>query len=125
MADIYKDNSPLSAAKTADYQVLPSDIGKVLTNSGASGAVVLTLPVLADVWQGWNVEVFIVADQTVTVTAPSGKLVVFNNAAATSIAFSTATEKIGAGVKVFYDAGVGKYLAFVSLAAETQTPTIA
>ncbi len=124
MADIYKDNSPLSAAKTANYQVIPSDIGKVLTNSGASGAVTFTLPALADVWQGWNVEIFIVADQAVTITAPTGKLVAFNNAAATSLAFSTLSEKIGAGAKVFYDAGVGKYLAFVSLGSETQTPTV-
>ena len=124
MADIYKDNSPLSAAKTANYQVVPSDSGKVLTNGGASGAVTFTLPALADVWQGWNTKFFVVVDQTLTVTAPSGKLVAFNNAAATSLAFSTASEKIGGGVEIFYDAGVAKYLAFVFLGIETQTPVV-
>lgn len=114
-------------AKTADYQVKTEDIGKILTNRGASGAVTFTLPAVTSptLPAGWWVEFFVVAGQNVTI-ASSGSLdnlVAFNDATADSIAFSTATELIGNGVRVVWDGT--SWLVFVALGAETATPTIA
>lgn len=109
-------------AKTADYQVKKDDLGKLFTNRGATAAVNFTLPKKAELLAGWNCRFFVVADYGVTVTAgDADTLVVFNDAAADSIAFSTTSEIIGAGVEVIYD-GTG-WLCFVT-AGETQTPTI-
>jgi hypothetical protein len=112
----------LIVAKTADYTVLSTDNDTWFTNQGASGAVNFTLPT---VFRGGRFKFSVEANQTVTVTAASGKLVAFNNAAATSIAFSTSSEKIGAMVEIYANADATKWLAQVSLGSETQTPTIA
>ena len=86
------------SAKTAAYAMVPEDIGKLFTNRGASGAVTLTLPPTADIPDGWWCEVFVAANQSVTVAAPTtDTMVAFNDAAADSVAFSTSGEKIGAG----------------------------
>lgn len=109
-------------AKTADYTLTAADSGGVFTTTGAAGAVNFTLPAVATS-TGFEYTFANTADQNITITAPAGTLVAFNNAAATSIAFSTASEKIGAAVKVVCDGA--KWVAQVMLAAETQTPTIA
>lgn len=111
------------SAKTGDYTVVAADSGKLFTTSGASGAVNFTLPAVASVSAGWTATFFNAANQNMTITAPSTKLVAFNNTGATSIAFSTSSEKTGAGVTIVFDGSV--YLAFVNLGTETQTPTIA
>jgi hypothetical protein len=115
------DSNPIVSAKTASYQLLPNDCGKIFTNRGASGAIVLTLPAVADIPTGWNMKWLVVADQTVTVTAPSGTLCGYNNVSRTSIAFSTSSEKIGGGGMIVYDGT--KYLTFLNIGLETQTPT--
>ena len=80
-------------AKTANYTILPSDNGKLFTNTGASGAVTLTLPALAP---GYKFGFFVVANQNLTVSSAAGNdIVVFNDAAASTLAFSTTNEKIG------------------------------
>lgn len=112
----------MTVAKTASYALKVSDNGKVFTNLGAGGAVTFTLPPIADVYDGWEVDFFVEADQTVTITAPSGKLIAFNNAAATSLAFSTASEKIGGGCKIRFQGTL--YQAWVYLGIETQTPVV-
>lgn len=94
-------------AKTADYTVVAADNGTLFTTLGAAGAVVFTLPALA---RGYRFRFFNEVNQNMTVTAPSGKLVAFNNAAATSIAFSTASNKIGAGVEIVSNSDASKYL---------------
>ncbi len=109
MADIYKDNFPPSNDKGAAYTLKASDGGKTFTQTGASGT--WTLPALADVWDGWNVRIYNTGATSLVVTAPSGKLVGFNNAAATTITFSTAGNIIGAAVEIYYDGTLGKYLA--------------
>lgn len=109
-------------AKTADYTLLSADSGGVFTTRGAAGAVIFTLPAVATS-TGFEYTFINSADQNMTVTAPAGTLVAFNNVGATSIAFSTATEKIGGAVKVVCDGT--KWFAQVLLGAETQTPTIA
>lgn len=89
-------------AKTADYTVVAGDAGTLFTNTGAAGAVVFTLPALAAGLGPF--EFLVTANQNVTVAAPAGKLVTFNNAAATSVAFSTAGQKIGGRVRVWCNA---------------------
>jgi hypothetical protein len=80
-------------AKTTSYTLVPSDNGSLFTNVGASGSVTFTLPTLS---QNYRFGFLVVADQTVTITAPAANTVVaFNNATATSLAFSTASHRIG------------------------------
>lgn len=85
-------------AKTANYTVLPKDNGTLFTNTGASGAVTFTLPAVA---AKLVYEFYVVADQTVTITATSNVIVTTNNAAGTSVAFSTNNQKIGSHVRLF------------------------
>lgn len=114
--------SEVPTDKAADYTVLAVDGGKFFV---ATAAANFTLPAIANVYDGWKVRFFNAADANMAVTAPAGKLIVFNNVAATSITFSTSGEKAGVGVEIIYDATLTKYLAVVSLPAETVTPTIA
>lgn len=112
------------SAKTADYTVKESECGTLFTTTGASAAVNFTLPTADADNVGLWYEFFNAADQNMTITSGTAdKMVVFNDVAADSIAFSTASEKIGGGVRVVSDGS--KWLVFVALGAETQTPTIA
>lgn len=107
-------------AKTADYTVVAADNGTTFTNTGAAGAVVFTLPALAP---GLAFEFRVVADQNVTVASVAGDdMIVFNDAAADSVAFSTAGQKIGGGVLVFSNAaGTKWYVRNASAGANTIT----
>lgn len=112
-------------AKAADYTVLGTvvDNNCVFTTLGGAGAINFTLPTVA---KGLRFGFFNQVDQNMTITAAAGDImVVFNDLAADSIAFSTASEKIGAYVEVFSDTAGTKWLTKVNLGAETQTPTIA
>jgi hypothetical protein len=110
-------------AKTADYTVLEADNGTIFTNQGAAGAVNFTLPTIA---KGLRYRFFVEANQNLTITSVvADTLVVFNDAAADSIAYSTASEKIGGGLEVIANADATKWLVWVYLGAETQTPVIA
>lgn len=105
----YSDPSGWRAevAKTANYTVLPSDNGKLFTNTGASGAVTFTLPTRA---AGYKLGFFVVADQNVTVSSAAGDdMVTVNDASADSVAFSTSNEKIGAYVVLFTNAAGTKW----------------
>lgn len=91
-------------AKTAAYQMVPGDVGKILTNRGASGAVTMTLPDKDDIPAGWNVRVFVVADQNVVIASTEGdNIIAFNEADADSIAFQTAGDLIGSALEVVWD----------------------
>lgn len=97
-------------AKTADYTVTSADNNRIFTNRGAAGAVNFTLPTIA---KGLRYRFFVEADQTVTVTsATADTLVVFNDAAADSIAASTAGEKIGWACEVIANDNATKWLVF-------------
>lgn len=113
-----------SVAKTASYAVKPTDHNYRFSNFGAAGAVTFTLPAIADVFDGWSAEFVVLANQTVTVTAPSGKLIAGNNTGATSIAFSSTSEKVGNTIGIYYDGSAAKYVAQLNLGTETHTPTI-
>jgi hypothetical protein len=107
--------------KGASYTVTPGDCGTVFV---ATAAATFTLPAVAAVENGWNARFFNAVDAAMVVAAPTDKAVAFNDVTATSIAFSTASEKAGSAVDVIFSAGLGKYLFFTHLAAETVTPTI-
>jgi hypothetical protein len=98
-------------AKTASYTCKIEESGTVFTNRGAGGAVTFTLPTIADsagvVFYFMNC----VLAQDLTISAPSANMVAFNNITATSIAFSTASQRAGGGAMLVCD-GV-KWLAFV------------
>lgn len=83
----------LEVAKTANYQILAADCGKLFTNAGAAGAVTLTLPVLTP---GFSVEVQAIAAQSLAVASSEGTNIVWDgNASASSLTFSTASHIVG------------------------------
>ena len=96
-------------AKATDYTVTTSDMGVLFTNTGAAGAVNFTLPAIE---AGLAFEFQVVADQDLTVTSAAGDdMVAFNDAAADSVAFSTAGQKIGGRLLVHAnDAGTLWYV---------------
>lgn len=111
-------------AKTSSYTVSKADHGTIFTTEGAGGAVTFTLPATANLPTGWYCDFFNVADQDMIVAAGTADtLVVFNDAAADSIAFSTTSEQIGSGMRCvkLTTTLIG---VFVFLGAETATPTI-
>lgn len=112
-----------TVVKTADYTVLATDNGTLFTTRGAVGAVNFTLPAIA---KGLEYKFFVEADQSLTITsATADTLVVFNDLAADTIAFSTSSEKIGGSFTVRANDDASKWLVFVNLGIETQTPVIA
>ena len=83
--------------KLADYTVTAGDMYGLLTNRGAA-TMTWTLPDPSAALTGVWVETFNIGANGVTLRAVSAsKLTVFNNAAATSIAWSTAGNIIGSG----------------------------
>lgn len=95
-------------SKTADYTVVAADNFTLFDNVGAAGAVTFTLPALANgYFFGFRVQ----ADQTVTVASVAGDdMVVFNDASADSVAFSTGGQKIGGMVVVYSNPGATKWI---------------
>lgn len=89
-------------AKTADYTVLEGDNNVLFTTRGAGGAVNFTLPATPKL--GLHYGFFNVENQNLTVTAGTADtMVVINDKAADSAAFSTASLKIGGMFEVFGD----------------------
>lgn len=83
-------------AKTSSYPVTDADNMTLFTNEGAGGAVTFTLPVSPK--KGLRYGFYVAADQNVIVAANAGSqdsLVVYNDAAADSVALSTSGQKIG------------------------------
>lgn len=114
-----------SVAKTANYQLLASDHGKFFHTLGATGEVDFTLPAASAALaaMGWEATFFNAVDQVMKVIATAGQLVTFNNAAATSVALSTASEKIGGGFRVKCISSAK--FACMPLTEESQTVTVA
>lgn len=97
-------------AKTADYTVVAGDNNRIFTNQGAAGAVVFTLPAIA---KGLRFRFYAEASQNVTITAATADtMVTFNDAAADSIALSTANKIIGGGWEIYANANASKWLVF-------------
>ena len=105
-------------AKTADYTVLPSDIGKMFTNRGAGATVTFTLPKSAAELNGWWCEFFTAAAQAIAVaSAPADTLIVHADATADSI---TTAATIGQNIKVVCD---GTGMAVISSPSVASTAT--
>lgn len=110
-------------AKTGDYTVVAADTGTMFTTTGASGAVIFTLPTKA---AGLRYRFLNVVDQNMTVASAGSAddIVGMNDVAADSIAFSTAGEKIGACLEVFCNGAATKWYAF-NISAGANTATVA
>lgn len=108
-------------AKVADYTVLEADNGTLFTNSGDADAINFTLPTTAE--KGLHYGFFAVANFALKITGGTADtLVVFNDAAADSIAFATANEILGNMFEVYGDGAL--WLVKTSLAADSVTVTI-
>lgn len=93
-------------AKTADYVVTAADVldNTYFTTRGAAGAVNFTLPAASPQLAGRAIRFKNVVDQNMTVTAGAADtLIVDGDAAADSLAASTAAHKIGAEIEAFCD----------------------
>ena len=113
--------------KVADYTILESDFGKTFVNAGATAAVVLTLPAVTNLPDGWWVRAFgmvLAQDLTVQSNGSNDNLVTVNDIAADSVKLGTANERAGGGWEFVWDDTNSKWLVF-TLAGETQTVTIA
>lgn len=98
-----------TVAKTANYTVVNGqDNDTHFTTTGAAGEVDFTLSAPA---KGNRFRFSNTVGQTMKVIAPAGKLVTFNNNAATSITFSTAGNLIGASVEIVADDTGSKWIA--------------
>ncbi len=90
------------SAKTADYTVSAYESGTLFTTRGAGGAVNFTLPATAA--KGLVFSFFNAANQNMTVTAGTADtMTVFNDLTADSVAFSTASAKVGGMITVIGD----------------------
>lgn len=108
-------------ALTADTTLTNNDLGKTFTNRGAAGAIIITLPVASGDNSGGEIRVRVLADQNVTViTSPADKLVIINDAAADSVAFSTSSQKIGGG-GMFESDGTNWFFSDISGGSNTVT----
>lgn len=113
--------TPRISVKTSNYTVKASESGTVFLAAGTA-AVTFTLPPIDD---GPFYFKFINAvDQNMVVAANTADtMITFNDVAADSVAFQTASEKIGGTVEVYCD---GTYLvALTPIIAHSQTVTIA
>jgi len=115
--------TPEIKVKTADYTVVAADSGTIFTTTGATAAINFTLPAISD---GPFIFYFVNgADQNLTVTAATADTIVtFNDLAADSLAYSTASEKIGGAIMVFSDGTTLFALPFAA-GGHLQTVTIA
>lgn len=108
-------------AKTAAYTCTKYDSGTIFHTTGATAAVTFTLPQITD---GPFYFLFICgADIGMTVTAATADTAVtFNDLNADSVAFSTASEMIGAAIEVICD-GTTLFV-LPRLGSEAQTVTV-
>lgn len=85
--------------KTANYQIVAADNFSGFDNTGAGGEVDFTLPPIAN---GYLFEFRAVAAQTLKVVSSEGSnIVALNNASASSLAFSTGSQIVGGGLRVY------------------------
>lgn len=106
---------------TASITLTANDIGKTISNYGASGSVTITLPTATTVVPGGDVLVLGAADQALIVaTATTDTLVGKGDLDLDSVALQTASEMIGGG---FLLTCLGAVWHVCYLTEETQTVT--
>ena len=108
--------------KTSSYTITADDFGTVFTTRGATGAVTFTLPSAATTNNGEWVLFANVADQNMIVAGADEEIVTFNDLTADSIAYQTASEKIGGAFLAVSD---GTSWIVLPIAQEAQTVTVA
>jgi hypothetical protein len=108
-------------AKAVGYILLVRDSGTVFTTRGATGAVVFTLPAIADS-KGCHYWFVAIPDEVMSVTSAEGNnLVSSGDVAGSSVAYGTVDEIVGG---VFYVVNDGtNWLVFPYLADEGQAIT--
>lgn len=108
---------PNITAKTADYTVTIEENGTCFTTVGASGAVNFTLPAISE---GPFIYYFFNAvGQNMVITAETAASAIsFNNAAASTLTFSTASNLIGASALALCD---GTSLFIINISEATGT----
>lgn len=116
----------LVETKVAAYQVSEKDLGKIFNTIGAVASVTFTLPPTTTLEHGFHVKFFQGADQNMVIASygSSDDIITKNDLAADSITFSTATELIGNGVEMVWDATNSKWMAWL-MTEETVTATVA
>ncbi len=108
-------------AKAANYTVLATDIGTFFY--ATTGAVTFTLPALAAGLYFWF---YNTVDANMTVASAAGDdIITDGDAAADSVAFSTASHKIGGGVLVFANEAGTAWLTMFAGAAPANVVTVA
>jgi len=121
--DNYWNPSPVPVETfTAALPITRDHFQRIFTNRGAVGALTVTLPAVLAAMRGAWVEIHVVAGQNVTLAGTAGQIVTFNNAAAASVAYQTATELIGGAFRATCD---GTSWIITIMAEETQTTTVA
>lgn len=115
--------TPKVRTATADTTLVASQSGSIFSNVGMTAAVNYTLPAIAD---GPFWFMFINgADQDMTVTAETADtMITFNDLAADSVAFSTASEQIGGAFMVICD-GTSLFAIPMGAGGHVQTLTVA
>ena len=89
-------------AKAADYTITANDMGKILTNRGASGTVTFTLPDAGLDYKGAHLTILpIVAQKTTIATATSDVLITSGDVDADSVTQNSAA--IGGMIELFCD----------------------
>ena len=88
-------------AKLVDYTVKAEETGTLFTTIGATADVNFTLPTAADGLEFWFINSVDV--ELMVTSAPADKMIVFNDAAADTIAFTDASKQIGSGVVCISD----------------------
>mgnify|MGYP003153806471 FL=1 len=84
-------------AKTADYEIVEADSGKILTTEGAAGAVIFTLPTPTTALKGMWVDIVQCADQNMRVTCETAdKIITQGSLVADYIENTEAALKVGA-----------------------------
>lgn len=108
-------------AVAASATLTNDDVGKIITNRGASGSVTYTLPAPSQDNAGGSIEFMVVANQTILVNCETNDLIVIgNDAAADSVSYATGNEKIGASFIMTSD-GTNWFFRNTSAAAFTLT----
>lgn len=108
---------------TADTTLTSADVGKIVCNVGASGAVTVTLPTPASCNGGDQITVLSCVDQNLVVASGTADTIItLNDIAADSVALQTSSEKAGGG---FLFTCVGTKWHCCPMTEETQTVTVA
>jgi hypothetical protein len=102
-------------AKTAAYTLSTGDFGTLFTTTGATQAIVFTLPSPTSASGEWAEFMNTVGQNMTVKTGAAGLMVTYNDATASSVAVSTANNLIGTGFRMVSDGT--KWIAFTMQAS--------